>query len=274
MGLFDTLFGSKAQASEAQTPAEVKQASEGAQANMKAYDTQTAADTAGGAAATMQRAQEAARAGAAGQSDQAVAQAAKAARTGGMMPGQAALAGAGQAAGAYGQGMAQGVDQFGQNVTREAQLGESMSGRLAQSGQTQSQINMANASNQTAASTANSQKQGLFGQVAGAAAGVGALFSDRNLKEDVRPTGSISDSLAKIKSYAYKYKGGDRPEAGVMAQDLEKTKAAPSVYETTQGKAVDTNRLTTINTAAIAEQGRRVKQIESLIRELKGVKHA
>ena len=273
MGLFDTLFGSEAKASEAQTPAEVKQASEGAQANMKAYDTATAADTAGGAAATMARAQDAARAGAAGQSDQAVAQAAKAARTGGMMPGQAALAGAGQAAGAYGQGMAQGVDQFGQNVQRQAQLGESMSGRLAQSGQTQAQIAMANAANQTAASQANASKPGLFGQLAGAASGALSLFSDKNLKEDIKPSGSISDSLAKIKSYNYKYKGGDKPEAGVMAQDLEKTKAAPSVLNTAQGKAVDTRRLTTINTAAIGEQGRRIKQVEALIRDLKAVNH-
>jgi hypothetical protein len=273
MGLFDTLFGSKAEAATAETPAAVTQAAEGAQGLMKGYDTATAADTAGGAAATMQRAQDAARAGAAGQSDQAIAQATKAARTGGMMPGQAALAGAGQAAGAYGTGMAQGVDQFGQNVQRQAQLGESMSGRLAQSGATQAQINQSNAANQTSASNANSQKQGLFGQVAGAAAGVGALFSDRNLKEDVRPAGSISDSLAKIKAYNYKYKGGSKPEAGVMAQDLEKTKAAPSVYETRQGKVVDTGRLTTINTAAIGEQGRRIKQIEALISELKAVKH-
>jgi hypothetical protein len=273
MGLFDTLFGSKAEAATAQTPAEVKQAAEGAQGLMKGYDTQTAADTAGGAAATMARAQDAARAGAAGQSDQAVAQATKAARTGGMMPGQAALAGAGQAAGAYGTGMAQGVEQFGQNVQRQAQLGESMSGRLAQSGATQAQINQTNATNQTSASNANAQKGGLFGQVAGAIAGVGSLKSDRNAKEDIKPSGGLSDSLAKIKSYSYKYKGGDRPEAGVMAQDLEKTKAAPSVYNSAQGKVVDTNRLTTINTAAIGEQGRRLKEIESLIRELKGVKH-
>jgi hypothetical protein len=270
MGLFDTLFGSKAKAATAETPAAVTQAAEGAQGLMKGYDTATAADTAGGAAATMQRAQDAARAGAAGQSDQAIAQATKAARTGGMMPGQAALAGAGQAAGAYGTGMAQGVEQFGQNVQRQAQLGESMSGRLAQSGATQAQINQSNAANKTSASTANAQKGGIINQVAGLAAGVGSIIkSDRNAKTDIKPAGSISDSLAKIKAYNYKYK----PEAGVMAQDLEKTKAAPSVYNSAQGKVVDTNRLTTINTAAIGEQGRRIKQVEALIKELKAVKH-
>jgi hypothetical protein len=273
MGLFDAIFGSKAKAATAETPAAVTQAAEGAQGLMKGYDTAKAADTAGGAAATMQRAQDAARAGAAGQSDQAIAQATKAARTGGMMPGQAALAGAGQAAGAYGTGMAQGVDQFGQNVQRQAQLGESMSGRLAQSGATQAQIATSNAANQTSASNANASKPGLFGQIAGTVAGIGSLFSDKNLKEDIKPSGSISDSLAKIKSYNYKYKGGSKPEAGVMAQDLEKTKAAPSVSNTAQGKVVDTNRLTTINTAAISEQGRRIKQVEALIRDLKAVKH-
>lgn len=309
MGLFDTLFGSKAQAGQVtdvsdtdiqnlqngaaqggvmgaslgamvnklsanRSPAEMEQAAKGAQEGMARYDAQTAKDTEGGAAATMQRAQDAARRGAASQSDQAVAQATKAARTGGMMPGQAALAGAGQAANAYGTGMAQGVDQFNQNVNREAQLGESMSQRLAQAGQTKAQIAMANAANQTAASEANASKPGLFGQIMGGIAGIGSLFSDKNLKEDIKPSGSISDSLAKIKSYNYKYKGSAKPEAGVMAQDLEKTKAAPAVSETAHGKVVDTDRLSTINTAAIAEQGARIKQIEKLVKELGGIKHA
>jgi hypothetical protein len=160
-----------------------------------------------------------------------------------------------------------------------------MSGRLAQSGATQAQINEANAAgqnaiaqstaaNQTSASNQNASRGGLFGQIAGVASGIGSLFSDRNLKDNIKPSGSISDSLAKIKSYSYKYKGSNKPEAGVMAQDLEKTKAAPSVYNTPQGKVIDTNRLATINTAAISEQGRRLKEIESIIRDLKGVKHA
>ena len=84
--------------------------------------------------------------------------------------------------------------------------------------------------------------------------------------------------LSQVHPYAFNYKPGigEDPDArrfGVMAQDLEKTKAAPSVYNSAQGKVVDTNRLTTINTAAIGEQGRRIKQIEALISELKAVKH-
>lgn len=306
MGLFDTLFGSKAQAgtvqaaaqakaaADIQTPEAARQAAAGAAERGQAYDTATAADTAGGAAATMKRAQEAARAGAASQSDQAVAQAAKAARTGGMMPGQAALAGSAQAAGAYGTGMQQGVEQFGQNVTRQAQLGESMSGRLQNLGQTQTnvamqnqaqanqmamananaqnQIAMANAANQTQASGANAAKPGLFGQIAGAAAGIGSVLSDRRLKDDIKESGSLSDSLAKLKGYSYRYKGSERPERGIMAQDVEKTKAAPAVIDTPAGKAIDARRLTTINTAAIGEQGRRIRDIEKMLKGFREVK--
>lgn len=287
MGLFGDLFGTnKAKAGKAEqtagaaTPEQLAQATKGAAGYMGNYDKATAADTAGGAAATMQRAQDAARGTAASQSDQAIAAAAKGARTGGMTPGQAALAGSAQAAGAYGQGMAQGVEQFGQNVTRQAQLGQSMNERLQNAANLQGNINMANAAQeanrqianaqmQTSASTANSQKPGLFGQVAGTVAGIGSLFSDRRLKEGIQERGGISDSLAKIKGYAYKYKGGSRPERGVMAQELEETEAAPAVYETAQGKAIDTDRLSTINTAAIGEQARKMQDIEAEIAKIR-----
>jgi hypothetical protein len=306
--------GYEATAAQAATPEEIAQAKAGASGLMANYDALTAQDTAGGAAATMARAQEAARSGAASQSDQAVAQAVKAAKTSGMLGGQAALAGSAQAANAYGAGMAQGVEQFGQNVNRQAQLGQSMNERLQNAANLQAAINQSNASlstqasiasaanktsasestaanqttastanagNQTTASVANAGQTGAAGTLAqgassgaGAIAGIASLFSDRRLKEDVKKKSSISDSLAKIQGYAYKYKGNPRQEAGIMAQDAEKTAAAPAVIDTPQGKMIDTRRLSTINTAAISEQGRRIKDIENLLRELKGVKNA
>jgi hypothetical protein len=98
-----------------------------------------------------------------------------------------------------------------------------------------------------------------------------ALLSDRNQKEEIRPAGSLSDSLAKIRGYKFKYRGGDRDEAGVMAQDVEGTEAAPAVIDTPEGKALDTRRLSAINTAAIGEQGRRIKEIERMIQDFRGI---
>jgi hypothetical protein len=235
---------------------------------MSDYDKQVAAATAGGPAAQMTRAEQAARGQAASQSDQAVAQAVKAARTGGMMPGQAALAGSAQAAGAYGTGMESGLQQYNQALTTQAQLGQSMAERL----QASEALTSAETQAKLAASTTKrGQNQGLLGSIIGAGAGALALLSDRNQKEEIRPAGSLSDSLAKIRGYKFKYRGGDRDEAGVMAQDVEGTEAAPAVIDTPEGKALDTRRLSAINTAAIGEQGRRIKEIERMIQDFRGI---
>jgi hypothetical protein len=296
--------GYDATAGKAAVSEATKQASAGAADQMANYDANTAADTAGGAAATAKRANESGRAQAASDSDAAIAQAAKAAKTNGMMGGQAALAGSAQAASSYGTGMAAGQSEFNANVDREANLGSEMSNRLQSTGETESSVNQSNAANETSASVASASNKtsasaataanataastanaanatsaseanagatGTIGSITGAIAGIGSLFSDRRLKKDIKQSPSISDSLARIKSYNYRYKDSGRSEAGIMAQDAEKTEAAPAVVNTPKGKMIDTRRLTTINTAAIGEQGRRIKDIESMLRELKGV---
>lgn len=48
-----------------------------------------------------------------------------------------------------------------------------------------------------------------------------SLFSDRRLKHDVRPIGKTNDGLP---IYAFKYKGSDQTQLGLMAQDVEKKK--------------------------------------------------
>ena len=251
------------------------QSAAGAAGYGSAYDAATAADTAGGAAATMQRAQDAARSTAQTQSDLAVQQAAKAAKTSGMMGGQAALAATGQAANSYGQGLESGINQYGQNVTREAQLGEGMSGRLATAGQGkvgQQNANTAQISAAAQAAQAKTDSQNaLFGNILGTVGGIAGLFSDRRLKDNVKKGPSYSDSMAKLKTYTFSYKGSDRPEGGIMAQDLEKTAMAPAVVDTPQGKMLDTRRLTAMNTAAIGEQSARTKRIEKMLAEMKGV---
>ena len=76
-----------------------------------------------------------------------------------------------------------------------------------------------------------SYSSGLFGGLgalggglmagAGAAGGLGALFSfsDRRLKTDVEKVGKTNAGLP---IYTYKYKGDDKTQMGVMAQDVEK----------------------------------------------------
>jgi len=243
-------------------------ATTGAGANMQAYDAQTAEAMAGGPAATMERANAAAREEAQRVSDAAVASAVKAGKTSGMMGGQAALGAQSQAADAYGTGMAQGKQDYQGYTQLGAQLGESMAGRLS----TARGQDIQSEANKAAAEAAKAQqRQSGLSSIIGAVGGIASLFSDRRLKEDVKEAPSLSDSVSKIKSYTFSYRGKDRPEAGIMAQDLERTAMAPAVMDTPEGKMIDTRRLTTMNTATIAEQGDRMKKIEKMLEGLKGV---
>lgn len=102
------------------------------------------------------------------------------------------------------------------------------------------------------AQAANAQAQasyssGLFGGLgalgggiasgAGAAGGLGALFSfsDRRLKTDIEKVGKTNAGLP---IYTYKYKGDNKTQMGVMAQDVEK-KTPKAVKEIGGFKAVN-----------------------------------
>lgn len=92
-----------------------------------------------------------------------------------------------------------------------------------------------------------SYSSGLFGGLgalgggiasgAGAAGGLGALFSfsDRRLKTDIEKVGKTNAGLP---IYTYKYKGDDKTQMGVMAQDVEK-KTPKAVKEIGGFKAVN-----------------------------------
>ena len=122
------------------------------------------------------------------------------------------------------------------------------------------------------------QNIGLLGGAVGAIGGVSGLFSsDRNLKTDIKKD-SLSKGLEALKGFSYRYTkdgpayAGGRKEAGVMAQDLEKTKLAPAVVDTPQGKMIDTRRLATMNTAINAEHEGRLKKIEALLDAMRNAK--
>lgn len=265
----------------------------GAENQMAKYDQYTQQALGGSPAEAMQKAQAAAAQQAQGVSDQAVQQSIKAGKTAGAMGGQAALAATGQAANAYGQAQQAGQQQYFNTAQLGAQLGSEMSGRLQkregdltqrygiQTGAETSKY-ATDKADQQAYEAGQLQKQGQWigmiaptlgaiGGIAGVAAG-----SDKRQKEDIKPV-NITKGLSDIKAYTYKYKKGpwnegDKEQAGIMAQDLEKTAMAPAVIETPDGKMIDTKKLTTMNTGALAEQEKRMKRIENILKGLANVK--
>lgn len=243
----------------------------GAGQQMTGYDAYTQQALGKSPAEAMQMAQAAAAQQAQMQSDAAIRQAAKGARTAGAMPGQAALAATGIASDAYGQGQAAGQQQYFDLSKLGASLGSEMSSRLARGEQIQAGKDIAKMSADASAKAARAQaNQGLLGNVIGAVGGIASLFSDERLKEDIQPD-RLTAGLDALRGYSYKYKGQERPEAGVMAQDLEKTNMAPAVVDTPEGKMVDTRRLSTMNTAGLAEHEKRLKDIERLVKALGAV---
>lgn len=93
--------------------------------------------------------------------------------------------------------------------------------------QNQSDLDKYNAS----VSSANSMNSGLFGL---GAAGLLA-FSDRRLKTDITKVGKTDEGLP---VYTYRYKGENKMQMGIMAQDLEQVKPE-AVHEIGGYKAVD-----------------------------------
>ena len=57
------------------------------------------------------------------------------------------------------------------------------------------------------------------GLLSGLGSGLGALFSDERLKEDIAPVGELYDGQ---KVYSYRYKGDSTPRVGLLAQEVEK----------------------------------------------------
>lgn len=92
------------------------------------------------------------------------------------------------------------------------------------------------------------------------------LFSDERLKENIKDGDKAARRvLSKLSAKTYDYKDqrhGKGPQIGFMAQDLERAGAKSAVIETPIGKAIDTNRLTGINTGLIASLAKRLDRVE------------
>jgi hypothetical protein len=93
------------------------------------------------------------------------------------------------------------------------------------------------------------------------------ILSDRTQKTAIADGGKDADDfIASLRSYSFKYKNaknGQGDRVGIMAQDLEKTKAGRmAVLNTREGKKVDTAHLSGALAAATARLGERLDALE------------
>lgn len=108
------------------------------------------------------------------------------------------------------------------------------------------------------------------GGAGGMAAMGSSLFSDKDLKKDIKKSDAdVQEFLDKIKSYSFKYKDkemqGESKDSnyGVLAQDLEKSKAGKSIVQKTpKGRAIDTVKGYGLVLAAQSNLNERLKKLE------------
>ena len=220
------------------------------------------------------------------------------ARASGLSPAQAALMAGQGAEGAYNTGLGQGVDRYMGAARDMGSLGTSQESLGLQKYGT----DVGSATSRYGTDTSSTlQKYGLdLGKYAtdvgdatqrygidkgvdsqntsnwmnmlgaGASALAPLLFSDKNLKTDIRDGYGLLASVTKeVGPKAFKYKGSSSPEVGVMAQDLEKTPLKSAVVNTPNGKMVDTRKLTTGNTAMISELSQKLDKVFDYLKAAK-----
>lgn len=148
------------------------------------------------------------------------------------------------------------------NVTElpRSQFGMEMQKAGALTGQGQ---NLANLYGQQGLAQAQAQA-GMWGSMI--EGGARAYASDEKKKTNIEDYSS-EEFLDKLKPYTYDYKNPERDgegrQAGVMAQDLEKTEVGKqSVIDTDEGKMVDYNKLGPTMLASLVELNERLKKLE------------
>lgn len=113
-------------------------------------------------------------------------------------------------------------------------------------------------------------EEGGGGGGGGAGAGLMAMFSDENAKEDIRySSDEVADLFRALNPATFEYKdpeamgAGEGPRAGIMAQDMEA--AGPlgegMVHDTEQGKMLDSNALLS---ALMAQASGLQQEVDSL----------
>ena len=74
---------------------------------------------------------------------------------------------------------------------------------------------------QMAAQGRSQAKGGVGNLIGGGISLAGSLFSDRRLKENIKPVGKLDNGLT---IYSYNFKGSDTPEIGLIAQEVEEVR--------------------------------------------------
>jgi len=185
--------------------------------------------------------------------------------------GQAQQAALGDQQMAYGQlnGLMQGArgqDQANAFANQNAQMGQQQAWL-----QYLSQLTGMDA-NQLAAQVAAKQSQnqllgGLVGQ-AGQIGATAAMASDERLKTDISDAGDETDEMLRSimpKRYTYKDQGkhGVGSRVGIMAQDLERSKAGRDVVRNTAGgKMLDVNAAISAALAGVGRLDERLRKVE------------
>jgi hypothetical protein len=111
---------------------------------------------------------------------------------------------------------------------------------------------------------------GHIGPLIGAAGQVGAAIamSDERVKEQIEDAGDEVDQALEAllpKAYVYKDQGkhGQGRRVGIMAQDLERSRAGSHVVtEVKDGKAIDLSKATSLALASVARLHHRLRKIE------------
>lgn len=96
--------------------------------------------------------------------------------------------------------------------------------------------------------------------------GAAAITSDRRAKKNIK-SADIDEMLDRLRPYSYDYKNpkrdGSGKKYGVMAQDLEKSRAGKEmVKETSHGKVVDYGQGLSTMMASLAELNGRLRKLE------------
>jgi hypothetical protein len=127
---------------------------------------------------------------------------------------------------------------------------------------------------QTGAATATQQgRMGIFSGLAGGA-GTGLTMaamgggSDKNIKKNINyDEKEVAKMFEKLKSATFEYKDekeGEGKYAGVMAQDLEKSKAGKDmVMDTPEGKHVDMNKMIFALVAQVNNMNKQLKKMKA-----------
>lgn len=164
--------------------------------------------------------------------------------------------------GALGQGRGQDLSLAGQNAQlRQNQYGQNLGALTSLNGQ---QLGA-----QTNAMNAALGQQGIAGGLIGTAGKLLAA-SDERLKTDISDARDDIDSMLDnlvAKTYRYKdeAKYGDGPRAGIMAQDLAKSKAGASIVATLPDGHLgfDVSKAVSAALASTARLNERLRKLES-----------